>query len=192
MIKRYVAFDVETPNHENNRMCALGVTVVDDGEIVRRFSTLIDPGTYFDPFNMQLCGIRPQDTARAPGFSELWEKIGPLFCGGATLAAHNAPFDMAVLAKCLSAYRIPCPRVLPYVCTCRLARKAFPDFPNHKLDTVCRMLSIDLDHHKAGSDSYACAEILCTLLRRGMPIEEHIREYDLLDMRTRTARNSKF
>ena len=190
-MNRYIAFDVETPNGKNDRISAIGVTVLENGSITERFSSLVNPETWFDIFNTALTGISPADTADAPTFPELWQLLRPFLDSGIPVA-HDAPFDLSVLAKCLSAYRIPCPRVLPYVCTCRLARKAFPDFPNHKLDTVCRMLSIDLDHHKAGSDSYACAEILCALLRRGMPIEEHIREYDLLDMRTRTVRNSKF
>ena len=188
MVQRFVAFDVETPNHENNRICSIGVTVIDDGQIVRHFSTLVNPGTYFDSFNMQLCGIRPQDTQKAPGFAALWEEIGPLFCGGAILAAHNAPFDLSVLSKCIAAYRIPTPRTVPYVCTCRLARKAYPDFPNHKLDTVCRMLSIDFCHHKAESDSYACAEILCTLLKNGFSIGQNLRFYDLLYGKTLTGK----
>lgn len=184
MVQRFVAFDVETPNHENNRICSVGVTVIDDGCIVRHFSSLVNPGTYFDAFNMQLCGIRPQDTQHAPGFAALWEEIGPLFCGGAILAAHNAPFDLSVLSKCLAAYRIVTPRTVPYICTCRLARKYRPDFPNHRLDTVCRMLSIPLDHHKAGSDSRACAEVLCALLRDGASIEQNLRRYDLLNGKT--------
>ena len=32
-IKRFVAFDVETPNRYNNRISAIGITVVEDGEI---------------------------------------------------------------------------------------------------------------------------------------------------------------
>ena len=32
---RYIAFDVETPNRWNNRMSAIGITVIEDGEIVR-------------------------------------------------------------------------------------------------------------------------------------------------------------
>ena len=31
---RYVVFDVETPNRHNNRMSAIGITVVKDGRIV--------------------------------------------------------------------------------------------------------------------------------------------------------------
>ena len=31
---RFIAFDVETPNSYNNRISAIGVTVVEDGKIV--------------------------------------------------------------------------------------------------------------------------------------------------------------
>ena len=29
---RYIAFDVETPNHFNNRMSAIGISVIEDGK----------------------------------------------------------------------------------------------------------------------------------------------------------------
>ena len=34
---RFIAFDVETPNSYNNRISAIGVTVVEDGKIVEEF-----------------------------------------------------------------------------------------------------------------------------------------------------------
>ena len=37
MTDRYIAFDVETPNYQNNRMSAIGVSVVEGGEIVDEF-----------------------------------------------------------------------------------------------------------------------------------------------------------
>lgn len=43
--------------------------------------------------------------ADKPTFPELWEKIQPLMDSG-LLIAHNAPFDMGVLAQCLSDYHI--------------------------------------------------------------------------------------
>ena len=36
-MNRYIAFDVETPNWANDRMSAIGVVVLEDGEIIRRF-----------------------------------------------------------------------------------------------------------------------------------------------------------
>lgn len=40
-----------------------------------------------------------------PTFPELWETIEPVM-GSGLLIAHNAPFDMGVLAQCLNDYRI--------------------------------------------------------------------------------------
>lgn len=35
MTDRYIAFDVETPNYANNRMSAIGITVIDNGTVVQ-------------------------------------------------------------------------------------------------------------------------------------------------------------
>ena len=45
---RFVAFDVETPNHFNNRMSAIGIAVIEDGEIVYSFHSLVNPEADFD------------------------------------------------------------------------------------------------------------------------------------------------
>lgn len=187
MIERYVAFDVETPNHENSRICAIGITVIDDGVITKELYYTVNPGTYFDMFNISLTGITPEKVARSPGFAEIWASVGELFSTG-ILVAHNAPFDMSVLAKCLRDYRLPHPRVLDYICTCRMARKCYPDFPNHKLDTLCHYLDISLLHHNAASDSNACASILLDCISRGADPQKFIKSYDVLECKTLTSR----
>jgi len=42
MTDRVVAFDVETPNNANDRMSAIGITVVENGVITREMNTLIN------------------------------------------------------------------------------------------------------------------------------------------------------
>ena len=51
-MSRYVAFDVETPNYANDRMSAIGIVVVEDGEITDTFYSLINPECRFDSFNI--------------------------------------------------------------------------------------------------------------------------------------------
>lgn len=183
MSERYIAFDVETPNSANARMSAIGIAVVEAGMIVDEFSSLIDPETHFDPFNIQLTGITPDMAQDAPTFGELWPVIEPLLSGG-VLAAHNAPFDMSVLAKCLRGYGIDWGASAEYVCTCQIGRRCYPQLPNHRLNTLCTYLNIDLDHHQAGSDSRACAELLMNYLDRGVDIDRFYRHYDLYCVRT--------
>ena len=57
---RFVAFDVETPNAFNNRMSAIGVSVLEDGVITEEFYSLVNPEADFDWFNIQLTGITPE------------------------------------------------------------------------------------------------------------------------------------
>ena len=187
MIRRIVAFDVETPNCANDRISAIGVTVVEDGAIRAEYDTLVDPQARFDRFNMALTGITPDLVAGKPTFPELWRRLGPLMDGG-LLVAHNAPFDLSVLAKCLRDYHITWRPTVPYLCTCQMSRRLLPQLPNHKLDTLCRYLDLELDHHHAGSDSRACGEILLHCLAAGDSVEPFLRTYDLTAIRTLSRR----
>ena len=183
MTERYIVFDVETPNSANNRMSAIGITVVEAGAIVEQLATLVNPEAHFDWFNIQLTGITPELAAKAPTFLELWPIIQPIMCSG-LLIAHNAPFDMSVLSKCLRAYGIQWQASTEYACTCQMGRRCYPQLPNHRLNTLCTYLDIDLDHHQAGSDSRACAELLIHYLNRGIDVGKYRRNYDLLHART--------
>lgn len=155
--------------------------------VVDRYATLVDPEVSFDYFNMKLTGITPELVAGKPTFPELWEEIGPLMDSG-LLVAHNAPFDMSVLAKCLSRYCIPWHPKVGYACTCRMGRACYPNLPNHRLNTLCDYLGIPLNHHDAGSDGLACARLLIDYMDRGLDPERYRRWYDLARCRTLSGR----
>ena len=186
---RYIAFDVETPNCANDRMSAIGITVLDGGEIVEEYATLVNPEARFDRFNIALTGITPAQAAEAPTFPELWAQIAPLMASG-TLAAHNAPFDLAVLGKCLRDYGIRWRASVPYLCTCQMSRRLLPELPDHRLNTLCDRFHLELDHHRAGSDSHACGEILRRCLAWTGDPAPFLRTYDLLALRTLPRRRT--
>ena len=179
MKDRYIVFDVETPNYANRRMSAIGVTVIEDGAIVGTYETLVNPETHFERFHTQLTGITPEMVAGKPAFPALWEKLVPVFNSG-VLIAHNASFDLSVLSKCLQDYGIGWKPQVSYACTCQMGRRLLPQLPNHKLDTLCSHLRLSLDHHRAGSDSRACGEILLHYLRSGAEVSRFLRSYDLV------------
>lgn len=174
-MSRLIAFDVETPNHRNDRISAIGITVIEDGVVRPSFYTLVDPETRFDSFNVRLTGISAETVRGAPSFSELWTRIEPCMTDG-LLVAHNAVFDMGVLKKCLHDYAINWKPNVPYLCTVQMSRRLLPGI-SHSLDDLCAFYGIHLDHHHAGSDSRACAEILLRLMAGGADIRQHIRNY---------------
>ena len=114
-MERYIAIDVETPNAANDRISAIGICTVEDGAIQSRFYTLVDPETYFAPFNVQLTGITPAMVQGRPTFSELWPFIRPMLESGVPVA-HFATFDLGVLSKCLSHYHIPWKEQVAFAC----------------------------------------------------------------------------
>ncbi len=174
---RYIVFDVETPNRANDRMSAMGITVVEDGRIADHFFSFVDPEAHFDYFNTQLTGISAETVQGAPNFAGLWEQIEAVMDSG-ILVAHNAVFDMGVLKKCLHDYGIEWKKTAKYLCTVQAGRRLLPGM-SHSLNVMCDYYGIALDHHKADSDSNACAEILLRYIESGADVSSFIRTYRL-------------
>lgn len=175
MKMKYIVFDVETPNHLNNRMSAIGITVIEDDQITDSFFSYVNPETDFDYFNTRLTGIDQNVVADAPTFPELWEQIEPLM-GSGILVAHNASFDLGVLKRCLRDYEVEWKASAPYCCTVMIGRRLLPEI-RHNLDVMCDYYGIYLDHHKADSDARAAAEILIRYMRAGADIESFVKPY---------------
>ena len=172
---RYIVFDVETPNRFNDRMSAIGISVVEEGRIAEEFFSFVNPKQPFDPFNTELTGINAETIADAPTFPELWRKIEGLMSSG-ILVAHNAPFDLSVLKSCLQHYGIQWKDRVEYCCTVRIGRRHLPGM-SHSLDAMCDLYGIALDHHKADSDSHAAAEVLLRYMQDGVDVEKWKRTF---------------
>ncbi len=149
------AIDFETANPER-AACSVGVVEVASGALGRQEYHLIRPNPFtFNEWNTRVHGIRPQDVERAPGFAEVWQKIG---VEPRLFLAHNAGFDADVLRLGLARAGIALPSV-SFVCTMQLARVAFPGLHSYSLSMVAAHLGVPLDHHHALNDAIACARI---------------------------------
>ena len=161
-MRPFVALDFETATAARDSACAVGVVRVEEGRVVATAAHLIQPPSLdFHPGCVAIHGITPEMVRLSPHFGQLWPSIAPLFDGVAFVAAHNAAFDRSVLQACCRGYGIPIPK-LPFVCTVRLARKAW-HLPSAALPAVCRFLGIPLSHHDPASDALACAQIVLAI-----------------------------
>lgn len=161
---RFVAIDFETADPKRDSACAVGLVVVDQGEIVARDYRLIrPPRKQFNPFCIKVHGIHWNDVCDEPSFGDIWPEIEPLFEGADFIVAHNASFDKSVLHTCCREAGWLAPE-LPFLCTVQLSRKTW-ELASNKLPSVCNHLGIDLDHHHAASDAEACARIAVEGLR---------------------------
>ncbi len=159
-----VAIDFETANERRDSACAVGLAWIEAGRVVRRESRLIRPPQMrFSPGNIRIHGILPADVRDAPTFPEAMAPFLPDLAKGIVLA-HNAGFDMGVLAASLGAYGEPVPQLTGH-CTLQIARRIFPDPAGCGLSKVAGRLGIRFEHHDAGEDAYACAEIALAAVR---------------------------
>ena len=80
------------------------------------------------------------------------------------LVAHNARFDLAVVAKSMADYGFGEPS-FTYADTLVMSRRRLAGCTDYKLPTVCHELGVGLDHHHdATSDADACREIFWSLV----------------------------
>lgn len=158
---KFIAIDFETANRNMASACAIGIVVFQEGVLTYKESFLIRPheSVYsFDPSFIDIHHIHPEDVADQREFNELWPLIREIFKDG-ILVAHNASFDMTVLMSLITLYKLEYDH-FSYFCTVKMSRSAFKFLPSHRLNVVAQHLGIALDHHDAGSDAFACAQIV--------------------------------
>ena len=155
----FVSIDFETANSSRDSACSIGVVTIEKGEIASTYYTLIKPPVLrFDSINVMIHGITKEDVKDAPTFDRVWNSLHPLLKDKIVIA-HNASFDFSVLRKTLDTYNIPYPE-LEYHCSVIIAKKTWPDLPNHKLDCIARHLGISFHHHNAIEDAEAAAKLV--------------------------------
>lgn len=154
----FVAIDFETANNRRNSACSVAVVEVKDSKIYDSFYTLIRPPQLaFNYTNIQIHGITPQDVKDKPNLSEIWLELKACL-ENKIVIAHNASFDMSVLRSSLEEYHLPVPQ-FQHCCTVQIAKRVWPNLPNHKLGTLGEYFHIDFNHHNALDDARTCAMI---------------------------------
>lgn len=163
----FVALDVETANRQRGSICAIGLAVVRCGTITETYSWLCrppEPLNYFDPYNICVHGIRPQDVIEQPPFRERLSQALDIICDRPVIA-HNAAFDISALRHSCDADELMWPS-MTYGCTLVWSRREL-DLINYRLPLVAGELGIPFRrHHDALEDATACARILLALADR--------------------------
>lgn len=155
----FCAIDFETATHERHSACEMGICLVENGEIVQTKTWLIRPPSYpyFSRHNIAVHGIQPQDVADAPTFDEVWYEAHDMMYGN-LMIAHNAAFDAGVLRGCFNYYGMFAPK-LNYLCSIQIAKKSWKNLPKYGLHALAQHHQIEFNHHRAGDDAKACAQI---------------------------------
>jgi DNA polymerase-3 subunit epsilon len=160
----FLALDFETANETRGSACAVGVVLVRDGEVIAEGSSLIDPEQAFNSYNIYIHGIDEEAVRGAPTFPRIWPQLAGLL-DRSRVVAHNATFDMSVLRNAAARYDLTSGPAFDLFCTYRLAKRVWTDLPSYSLGYLAPRLGVHFDHHDAGEDARACAEVAIILCR---------------------------
>ena len=164
---KIVALDFETANHSHVSICAAGIAIFEDGKHTHSHHWLVRPPQghgWFLPGFIEIHGITHQVVADASDFSVVAAELLPIITQADLVVAHNASFDMGKLKGTLHHFGIPCPQ-FACICSCQTAKRAWPDLPNHRLNTVAAHIGHSFHHHNALDDAEAAGHVLAAILK---------------------------
>ena len=160
-----VAIDFETSGYAAHSACAVGLARIEDGRVTEQFYSLVRPPSSRVLYT-EIHGLTWPMLKNAPVFGDVWPQMESFMKGAGVLLAHNASFDRRVLLACCREAGAGVPEQ-HFLCTLKGARRSLP-LPSKKLNHVCEHFGIALEHHHAGSDAAACAEVYLHLRALGV------------------------
>ncbi|MES2583356.1 MAG: 3'-5' exonuclease [Pseudomonadota bacterium] len=161
---RIAVIDFETTGLSpamGDRATEIAIVMLEGGEVVDRFQSLMNAGIRISPFIESFTGISNAMVEAAPPAAEVMAAAS-LFVGDAPMVAHNASFDRRYWAAELARLDLPAPQ--PFACTVLLSRRLYPEVRSHSLGAMAafhRLPSAGRAHR-----ALADAEVAAALLAR--------------------------
>ena len=134
--ERIVVIDFETTGLSakgGDRAIEVGAVALERGQIVDQFQSLINPGFSIDSFIENYTDISNAMLADAPPSEQAMPQLRE-FLGDSALVAHNASFDRGFLEAEYQRLGYRCDNT--FICSMRVARRLYPQAPNHRLGTL--------------------------------------------------------
>ena len=144
------------------RATEVAIVLIEGGQVVDRFQSLMRTGAWIPPFITRLTGITNAMVAAAPPAEEVMRDAAR-FVGSAPMVAHNAAFDSKFWQSELALAGEAAPQ--PFACTVLLSRRIYPDAPSHSLSRLTAHLDLPVAEraHRALADAEMAAALLARM-----------------------------
>jgi len=142
----------------HHRVIEVGIVLLEDGEVVEEWSRLVNPGMRIPPSIEAFTGISNEMVAEAPAFEDLRAEVRRRL-DGRLFVAHNARFDYGFVRN--EFRRLGEKFSAPVLCTVRLSRALFREYPRHNLDALIERYGLDCgQRHRALGDAAVLPPLL--------------------------------
>jgi DNA polymerase-3 subunit epsilon len=168
----FLAVDVETANANMASICAIGMVYFKDGQVAQRLGFLINPEDHFDPMNISIHGIEPEDVVSAPTLKEALPLISTALV--TTTIVHHTHFDKVALCRAAARHGFPEP-TCAWLDSAQVARRAWDRFARrgYGLANLADEFGITFEHHDATEDAYAAGMIMLRAMAdTGMSVDQ--------------------
>ena len=144
------------------RATEVAIVLLEQGQVVGRFQSLMKTGAWIPPFITQLTGITNAMVNAAPDAAGVMQESAR-FVGNAPMVAHNASFDSKFWQAELALAGLPAPQ--PFACTVLLSRRLYPQAPSHKLGVLVDYHGLPRtgQAHRALADAEMAAALLARM-----------------------------
>jgi len=151
---------------QGGRATEIAAVLVQDGQIVGRFQSLMNSGAWVPPFITQLTGISNEMLQNAPPARAVMHEVAR-FTQGCPLVAHNAAFDRGFWQAELARAECEPDAAHAFACTMLLSRRLYPHAENHRLGTLARLHALPSAGraHRALADAEVTAHLLMRMQR---------------------------
>ncbi len=156
----FLALDVETANADYSSICQIGIAEFREGEVVDKWSTLVNPESYFDPMNISIHGITEDDVVDAPTFGRLHGILKEKLTGRITV--HHMPFDRVAISRACEESQLEVLEPL-WLDSAKIVRRTWTEFAHrgYGLANIAEFLDIRFGHHDALEDAFAAGMVVC-------------------------------
>lgn len=165
--QKYVVIDVETTGHSPNdhRIIEIAYVLIEGGEIIKEFSSLINPHQFIPVFISNMTGISNDMVYTAPESKEAMKSLSDILNQNDVIfVAHNVNFDLKFVQETFArdGYHFPS---IAKLCTFKLAKNLLPTEQKKNVGALANYFNIKIkDRHRALGDAKATALILIELL----------------------------
>lgn len=120
---RFVAVEVETANPNMSSICQIGLVQFEDGQETRCESMLVDPQTWFDPYNVNVHGIDEAVVRGAATFPQLQDRLHD-WTANQVVVCHTHFDRVALHQACTAATKSPL--ACTWLDSARVTRRTWP------------------------------------------------------------------
>jgi DNA polymerase III subunit epsilon len=161
----FVTIDVETANSDMASICQIGIAKYVHGQIVKEWSSLIDPEDYFNFINIDIHGIDSEAVKGAPTFPQVTDTLASFL--NHSICVSHTHFDRVSVGRALAKYDLPEIETV-WLDSARVARRTWEDcaWSGYGLANICEKIGYSFKHHDALEDAKACGQVLLAAIEK--------------------------